>query len=393
VEQPSPDFARQVRDALSHLYDTVRLQNHSLVSRLSGSYPADVVSGAQALRRTLLDTLELLRPSDHIPYRAREWRPYRVLFQRYVKRQASTAIVTELAISDRQYQREHAAGLSALTTLLWQQASQKTDGASRGISDEAQRLIDGARRAEISGRQLIQGAVSDLSRLAESRGIEIKVSFQNSADAIYGDRAVLRQILLNVTSTVLALAHHETVNIRVGAQGDELVVSVYRQGTCELQDASGDLPSRLAISRQLVSAIGGRLWTDPVGVHVSLPIRRQVLMVIDDNSDFVDMVARFLADSRVIVLGVSDTSSVIETATDVQPFLVILDVMMPSRDGWEILQSLKHAPETRELPVAICSILVEPELAESLGADDYVKKPLNQRQLLELVGKWQPTPD
>jgi len=56
-------------------------------------------------------------------------------------------------------------------------------------------------------------------------------------------------------------------------------------------------------------------------------------------------------------------------------------VMMRGVDGWEILQQLKADPRTQQIPVAICSVLDEPELARSLGADSYILKPVRPARL------------
>jgi CheY-like chemotaxis protein len=58
---------------------------------------------------------------------------------------------------------------------------------------------------------------------------------------------------------------------------------------------------------------------------------------------------------------------------------------MPTMDGWEILQALQADPETRHIPVIVCSVWDEPELAFSLGAADFLKKPITQRDLLDAL--------
>lgn len=55
---------------------------------------------------------------------------------------------------------------------------------------------------------------------------------------------------------------------------------------------------------------------------------------------------------------------------------------MPGRDGWDFLQALKASPATRTIPVIVCSVLDEPEVALSLGAAAYLQKPIDQRRLL-----------
>jgi CheY-like chemotaxis protein len=71
----------------------------------------------------------------------------------------------------------------------------------------------------------------------------------------------------------------------------------------------------------------------------------------------------------------------VKRAKEVRPFAITLDVMMPGRDGWDVMQELKHNPETRNIPVIICSILEEEEKGFSMGASDYLVKPFLQEDL------------
>jgi CheY-like chemotaxis protein len=59
--------------------------------------------------------------------------------------------------------------------------------------------------------------------------------------------------------------------------------------------------------------------------------------------------------------------------------------MMPNIDGWEVLQTLQLDPETKHIPVIICSAWGEPELARSLGAVAFLKKPVIQKDLLDVL--------
>jgi CheY-like chemotaxis protein len=62
-----------------------------------------------------------------------------------------------------------------------------------------------------------------------------------------------------------------------------------------------------------------------------------------------------------------------------------MDLMMPHMDGWELLQRLKLAPPTHTIPVIICSVINDPELAYSLGANHFIAKPLNKDALLSAL--------
>jgi CheY-like chemotaxis protein len=87
------------------------------------------------------------------------------------------------------------------------------------------------------------------------------------------------------------------------------------------------------------------------------------------------------------VVGLTDPAQVLPLARKLQPALITLDVMMPRLDGWEILQALQLDEKTRGIPVIICSAWEEPELARSLGAAAFLKKPIVRFTLLNALEK------
>ena len=74
---------------------------------------------------------------------------------------------------------------------------------------------------------------------------------------------------------------------------------------------------------------------------------------------------------------------------ELRPAAILLDIMMPEEDGWEILVDLKQRPETRDVPVLLCSVVNEPTLGQSLGAAGYLTKPVSQEALLAALAQWQ----
>jgi CheY-like chemotaxis protein len=76
------------------------------------------------------------------------------------------------------------------------------------------------------------------------------------------------------------------------------------------------------------------------------------------------------------VVGITDPTKAKERALQMKPFAITLDIMMPGYDGWQVLSDLKSDAETRAIPVIVCSILEQQERGFSLGAADYVLKPI-----------------
>jgi CheY-like chemotaxis protein len=113
-----------------------------------------------------------------------------------------------------------------------------------------------------------------------------------------------------------------------------------------------------------------------------LPLAEQrVILVVDDQKPTHQMFQRFMSRTSYRIVGATSSEEALTLARQLQPSLITLDVMIPKVDGWEILQALKTDTTTREIPVLVCSAWAEPELAQSLGAAGFLKKPVTQRDL------------
>ena len=81
----------------------------------------------------------------------------------------------------------------------------------------------------------------------------------------------------------------------------------------------------------------------------------------------------------------------IELACEKHPDIIVLDILMPGMDGWQVLEKLREIPETTDIPIIMQSMLSERELGLSLGADDYLTKPIDKSDLPNAVRKLLPT--
>ena len=135
----------------------------------------------------------------------------------------------------------------------------------------------------------------------------------------------------------------------------------------------------------LDASLGGEKWR----AQIFLPLTRQaIVLAIDDNADIVALFQRYLAGHAVSVVGAKNAEDALRLAVELQPQVITLDIMIPNQDGWEILQKLKTAPETKHIPVIICSVLHEPQMAQAMGASGYVTKPVSQERLVAVLRRW-----
>jgi CheY-like chemotaxis protein len=124
---------------------------------------------------------------------------------------------------------------------------------------------------------------------------------------------------------------------------------------------------------------GSPAWS----VALTFPIKEWIkVLVIDDNADARLLFQRYLEGSRYHVIGAADGRQGVKLAQDLQPDVILLDIMMPEHDGWEILGQLRVHPQTQSIPVFVCTILAQEELALALGAAQFIRKPVNPAALL-----------
>ena len=111
------------------------------------------------------------------------------------------------------------------------------------------------------------------------------------------------------------------------------------------------------------------------------------ILVIDDNFDVGQLFERYTFNTRFKIYYLSNADYVFNVVEECQPKAILLDVMMPSKDGWEILGRLRQHPLTSRLPIVICTVLHEEELALALGASAFLTKPVSRASLLKVLNQ------
>jgi CheY-like chemotaxis protein len=152
------------------------------------------------------------------------------------------------------------------------------------------------------------------------------------------------------------------------------------------------------VVQQLLERLEWELAQQPAGIGLSpeaafparairlrIPARRRTVLVIDDNEGLVALLERFLLAHAFSVVKASTGSDGLRIAQEIRPDAIVLDVLLPAMDGWEVLQTLRNDPRTAPAPVIICSVFNEPELAYSLGAAGLLRKPVRREDLLQTL--------
>ncbi|XXT22232.1 response regulator [Sorangium sp. So ce429] len=114
------------------------------------------------------------------------------------------------------------------------------------------------------------------------------------------------------------------------------------------------------------------------------PLKR--ILVVDDDPDIRETLAELLQEEGYAVSSAAHGGEALSALrADPRPGLILLDLMMPIMDGWQFRAEQKKDPELASIPVVIISATGRDEFVSSLGAAQFLKKPINLEQLLAAV--------
>jgi signal transduction histidine kinase/DNA-binding response OmpR family regulator len=273
---------------------------------------------------------------------------------------------------------------------------------------------------------LVRQTVATMQPLADQK--QQRLVLDLAEVAIEADPSRVRQVVLNLLSNAIKFTGQGgeiQVALAEGPRDDvTLTVADTGQGIPEAdierifeafhQADTGEMKTRhegtglgLALTRQLVEAHDGTVGvTSELGVGstftVHLPVRRPIdlsevppalpagkpsVLVIEDDPAAQQLLRVHLEGAGYGVVATASGRQALSWLTKIRPDAVLLDIMLPDLDGWEILQRLKAEPATRSVPVMVVSIVDDRQLGLALGAVDYLVKPVSRDLLLEAIGR------
>ena len=202
---------------------------------------------------------------------------------------------------------------------------------------------------------------------------------------------------------------YQTFHEGVAVVDQERIFNAFQQGgrTAPTTEGTG---LGLTLSKRIVELHGGRIWVDSeVGVGstfgFAIPARvpvaaadteaddsgsqdgRRTVIVIDDDRRSVDLLTVYLEAVGLSVVSARDGERGVELVKRLKPVSVILDILLPGLDGWQVLDSLKADPTTAAIPVIVVSILDERGRGLALGATEYLVKPVSREEVLEALAR------
>jgi len=378
--QPGETLEVDLRRAYKHLYDMAYLRQSPLIERLGLAERDDP---SLALQELLRHGLELLRPADDAPETGRAWRRYQIMQLRFCEQMTQQAAAVKLGLATRHLRREQTAAIAAIATRI-----RRTLGIGDGPEAQEADHPPAYPRADLLGREMahlaadLQGEISDLIEvmaqareltgpLAQERGIVVRQKLApGPLGTVRVPEAVLKQALLNLLSVGLERAE-DALRISLGQREDGVAVDLSLQSVAWEGDA-------ITFSADMLAPFGGRIETHDKGrLTVRLPrADHVVVLAIEDSADTLDLWRRYLTDTRFLLVKAGPPEQAVQRAIGLRPQLILLDVMMPGVDGWQVLSQLKAQDELAGTPVVVCTILPQESLARTLGANGFIRKPI-----------------
>jgi CheY-like chemotaxis protein len=418
-------FVQVLRKALKSLYNPTVLMGSVLLDWLEIEKKSDAVA---VLRRTLTESIERLKPADGEPQELKSWRLYHVLHQRYTMQWPPYRVAANIGVGDRQLLREEKAAVELLAETFWReyQLDQKipthNDSANpvrdvqsleSSTSDIPVNPFDGVSSLIQPELILLNGLVRDVLKTLKPVGIRagVEIKIQLGEDQrLFIRGPVLRQALLLIFNQAIAKAPQGQVLIQMESTDEQAGLSII---AISPQTTGGFINEAWRASedaQRLIHLCDGIFHFIPFGcpadlapcpdrtmfaARLLLPVlRRAAVLFVDDHADTLQLYKYYLDESRYRFISASSARQGLTIAKNELPQLVVLDVMMPQHDGWSLMEQLRVHPKTQHIPVLICSIVPQEDLAQALGAAEFLQKPVSRESLLAALDRhsnWQKT--
>ena len=281
---------------------------------------------------------------------------------------------------------------------------------------------------------LVEVAVPEVVSNIRPLLMEKKISLTSRIEpelVVMADRLRFKQILYNLLSNAVKFTPMEgQVSIEASRSGDQAQFALIDNGIGidpqhqhiifeefrQVESPNGTVKEGtglgLAITRKLLEQQGGKItveselgkgakfiFTLPLGqssaiaqipsVAVPAPSKSKqpIVLVVDDEAQDRELLANYLSPEGYRIVTAASGDEAMAKARDFRPDVITLDILMPSGSGWEMLYRLRNTPETAKTPIVVVSIVDQKQLGFSLGAAEYLVKPVSKEILLEALSR------
>ncbi|WP_239613608.1 response regulator [Cohnella mopanensis] len=284
--------------------------------------------------------------------------------------------------------------------------------------------------------ELLQDVIVTVKPLVEANGNQLSTRF--ATGEIIVDVTKLRQILINLLSNASKFSKNGTIAFEVVSQKNEgrdgfgfsvkdtgigmspdqvaKLFQPFSQADSSTTRKYGGTGLGLAISQRFCHIMGGdisvesepdqgstfKFWLPviPPGESSSTELTERdiedhqvdasqvSILLIDDEPINQQILQSYLAKEGWTLAFAESGQDGIRLSKQLRPKVICLDILMPSMDGWSVLTALKSDPELADIPVVIMSMTSDKQLGYSLGASEFLTKPLQQERLIAVMDKY-----
>lgn len=294
----------------------------------------------------------------------------------------------------------------------------------------------------VSMAEVAERAIAATSALFDQKPLKLVSEIDTRVPEIIGDKDKLIQVIINLISNAVKFTDTGTITCKVGGTAEELMVSISDTGIGiapedfgavfeQFKQVGGDTLTDkpkgtglgLPICKQIVEHHGGRIWLESekgkgTTFHFTLPVNKKQaaprslqldklvmqlkeqvsqsqlvlegqgpsILIVDDDDSIRSLLHQELADAGYRIDEASNGKQALERVRANRPDLILLDVMMPEMNGFDVAAVLKNDPQTMDIPIIVLSVVKDQARGFRIGVDRYLTKPIDTGLLFNEIG-------
>lgn len=293
----------------------------------------------------------------------------------------------------------------------------------------------------VSIPEIAERAIAATTSLVDASNLKLVKNIKTDLSEITGDRDKLIQVMVNLISNAVKFSVKGKVTCDVYQKNEEIIMSITDTGIGiapedhaavfeqfkQVGDTLTDKPKGtglgLPICKEIVEHHGGRIWLESeLGVgstfFVALPVKKSTtekrpihlddlvnqlkeqvahsklsvigsfstILVVDDDDSIRSLLNQELGEAGYNIIEAANGKAALEAVRKQKPDLIILDIMMPEMNGFDVAAVLKNDPQTMDIPIIVLSIVQDKTRGFRIGVDRYLTKPIDTGLLFSEIG-------